>query len=551
MDVLAKNIDSVLLFMSENNYKETTVTVCKKFLNSMLIYFIDNEISFSMEEAKKFLDSQNLNKIHYAICNSALKKLTNVYNGEEINGHNYPEISKKFNLLSDDFKKALKIFIDQMSMLSASTREKRIRILIEILLKLQEKNCDNVHKISYDIIIDLFQLYDNEKNNKRIDYHQVISFFLNSLYEVNLVCYGFTLIVSGLKSIYKKSLIESYHLDKSWLIDSINNDDKCIDNEQFLNIKEKIIKDHINNKYSSSRINTISLIFTYLYLSIDINNLKYCPKIGDIWLEIVKENLDRNSYFNNKRVISILNKNYRNEDLILSNYFKSSSKKIDLLPSWCKSEVLTFLEIKRKELLTEKSIDMYALCIYKFCKFIDELGIKSFENLSSDIIKNFNLHDIHNTPQGKNSYNSRIRKFLEYLCINKKVKNQFLYLSLPSSKINTQSLIIVLNQDQQKKLRDIFCSEDDTNSLRAKAITQLGLYMGIRSIDIVNLTIDNIDWENATIKIMQKKTKYEIVLPMPTIVVNAIYKYIVNERQESKEKKNFFKKKCPIFSDIA
>ena len=90
MDVLAKNIDSVLLFMSENNYKETTVTVCKKFLNSMLIYFIDNEISFSMEEAKKFLDSQNLNKIHYAICNSALKKLTNVYNGEEINGHNYP-----------------------------------------------------------------------------------------------------------------------------------------------------------------------------------------------------------------------------------------------------------------------------------------------------------------------------------------------------------------------------------------------------------------------------------------------------------------------------
>ena len=75
---------------------------------------------------------------------------------------------------------------------------------------------------------------------------------------------------------------------------------------------------------------------------------------------------------------------------------------------------------------------------------------------------------------------------------------------------------------------------------------QLGLYMGIRGVDIVNLTIDNVDWERASIRVLQEKTGYEINLPMPAYVANAIYRYIMKERPDSSDRSIFIREKAPF-----
>jgi integrase len=73
---------------------------------------------------------------------------------------------------------------------------------------------------------------------------------------------------------------------------------------------------------------------------------------------------------------------------------------------------------------------------------------------------------------------------------------------------------------------------DDNNKLtyRSKAIGKLAYYTGMRRIDIANLRFENISLEKEEIRFVQQKTGLEVCIPLRSVVGNAIYEYIVNER---------------------
>ena len=73
----------------------------------------------------------------------------------------------------------------------------------------------------------------------------------------------------------------------------------------------------------------------------------------------------------------------------------------------------------------------------------------------------------------------------------------------------------------------------------------LGLKMGLRASDVVNLSIDDISWDKASIRFIQQKTVVEIEIPMPTEVGNALYRYITEERHKKSEKKIFLSERAP------
>ena len=66
--------------------------------------------------------------------------------------------------------------------------------------------------------------------------------------------------------------------------------------------------------------------------------------------------------------------------------------------------------------------------------------------------------------------------------------------------------------------------------LRDIAIVMLGLRMGIRGVDILNLKVSDFDWQNKTVSFVQQKTRTAITLPVPTDVGNSIYQYIAYGR---------------------
>ncbi len=102
---------------------------------------------------------------------------------------------------------------------------------------------------------------------------------------------------------------------------------------------------------------------------------------------------------------------------------------------------------------------------------------------------------------------------------------------------------IILTDEEEAKI-DAYL--DTTTSLRDKALLKIASQTGMRSIDIVNLTFDSIDWEKKTFRIVQRKTKVEIILPFSNGVGNALYDYITKERPNKGSDFIFINKAAPF-----
>ena len=82
-------------------------------------------------------------------------------------------------------------------------------------------------------------------------------------------------------------------------------------------------------------------------------------------------------------------------------------------------------------------------------------------------------------------------------------------------------------------------------SLRNRAIAVLLFFTGLRACDISSLTMDEVDWENDEIRLIQDKTDVPLILPLSAMVGNALYDYIVSERPESEDRHIFLGENRP------
>ncbi len=126
-----------------------------------------------------------------------------------------------------------------------------------------------------------------------------------------------------------------------------------------------------------------------------------------------------------------------------------------------------------------------------------------------------------------------LREWYEWLYNNNYVKHNFSLLILKTSYIKT-SIPSYLSESDEIKLRQYL----DTISYRDKAMVLLALDLGLRSIDIVNLCFDNIDWNKETLTIVQHKTGEIVTHPLLEEIGNAIFKYLQKERPKINNPKN-------------
>jgi len=83
------------------------------------------------------------------------------------------------------------------------------------------------------------------------------------------------------------------------------------------------------------------------------------------------------------------------------------------------------------------------------------------------------------------------------------------------------------------------------NGKRDYAMILLAVVTGLRSSDIVNLKLDDIDWVNGEIKIIQKKTSKALSLPLTADVGPAIREYILTTRPKSSLPNVFLRTNAP------
>ncbi|NLB80136.1 MAG: tyrosine-type recombinase/integrase [Clostridiaceae bacterium] len=87
-----------------------------------------------------------------------------------------------------------------------------------------------------------------------------------------------------------------------------------------------------------------------------------------------------------------------------------------------------------------------------------------------------------------------------------------------------------LQPDENEKVAHALDEDGSNLTYRSKAIGKLAYYTGMRRIDIANLRFENINLEKDEIRLIQQKTGLEVCIPLRSVVGNAIYDYIVNER---------------------
>jgi integrase len=109
-----------------------------------------------------------------------------------------------------------------------------------------------------------------------------------------------------------------------------------------------------------------------------------------------------------------------------------------------------------------------------------------------------------------------------------------LYLAVPTKFAPRSEIVTVMSDDMIDCIYDYRKNASNPLELRNAAMVLLGLRMGIRSCDIVNLKISDFDWANQTVSFIQKKTRKTITLHIPTDAGNSVYRYISQGRPQSR-----------------
>jgi len=101
-----------------------------------------------------------------------------------------------------------------------------------------------------------------------------------------------------------------------------------------------------------------------------------------------------------------------------------------------------------------------------------------------------------------------------------------------------------LRHNEIKNLLDSTSDLTDKD-LRTNAIVRLALSTGMRPIEIANITLDDICFKTAHLKIPVRKSNNPIIIPLPDDTIKAIAAYIIGARPEINERILFLTLKPP------
>ncbi|MBO6195210.1 MAG: site-specific tyrosine recombinase XerD [Bacilli bacterium] len=179
-------------------------------------------------------------------------------------------------------------------------------------------------------------------------------------------------------------------------------------------------------------------------------------------------------------------------------------------------DYMNYLSLERQ--LSSNTIDGYKRDLYDFYKFTN----KSYNNINkTDIIDYITYLNKKVGPKTINRHIVSIKNFFKYLEKNNIIKNN------PTSDITglktPKKMPRVLSIEDVDKLLDI--EVKDAYTSRNKAMLELMYSSGLRVSELLNLTLNNIDFDMNLVRIFGKGSKERIV-PMSTIATKYLYEYI-------------------------
>lgn len=204
-----------------------------------------------------------------------------------------------------------------------------------------------------------------------------------------------------------------------------------------------------------------------------------------------------------------------------------------------------YLNSLQEEGKSIKTIQAYGSISEQFIEFLEQQKLYDLSEVCPEHVQRF-LREMSNRYQPTSSMAcvlKVLRSFLRFVAL-KKQTTVCLRNALPSRCGSKTTIVPTITVDEEQRLLDAVDRQTSMGK-RDFAILLLALRTGLRSIDLTNLQLGDIDWKNNTIEILQETTRKPLILPLLTDVGNAIADYILNGRPDSPEPYLFLRHMAP------
>lgn len=194
----------------------------------------------------------------------------------------------------------------------------------------------------------------------------------------------------------------------------------------------------------------------------------------------------------------------------------------------------TLMDGFRQELLKKLgsgTVRVGMVIVRQFLYFLEQSGTTDAACITTENILDFVRQE---APNHKSSMAKLLRTMKKFVCFLR--SKGIVYLDADRFLGNAgrcrQKTLPCFTDDE---LRLIFKQIDRSTDKgrRDYAIFLISLRIGLRASDISKLKLTDINWAEKTVKIVQKKTKTALELPLPVDVGNAVADYILHSRYKT------------------
>lgn len=535
MNQYEKNVTKVMKFLTEEKYSASVISAHRICYRELKEFLVGNKLSYAFDNAMNWI---NFNKQlwtyrEYTSRRHCIHQLEDVYRDGDISLNHVGPRGSAYSTLCLDLRKELDEYLDS-GLINSTDSQYRISCS-RFLAYLQKHDVKTIKQLNYKMLF-RYHKEDYHRSSRSKDvYEDIIRGFLRYHALRGHCSDGYALALNKLMlhQIIKieNSLLAPFSLEQTHSI-------TWSTIESFLSEMKEI-------DYGNSVMKCSKHTLTLLYIFLDMHHLRLCNGVLWLWFENVKLLLGTN-WKQARRTL--------NQFWIYINTGKVTTAttgdpfyidSIEYLPDWSKVVLIKYLDLLKREGYRKSTIAMQKSSNLRFCQYLQNIELRSFEDISSDTLQSFNKQDFHATAEAKVAYNSRIRGFLMYLYEQGCITNPFLYKALPSASAPSTRIVNVLSDEEIKQIWEVNTDILSPKAFRDYAILCMGLTMGFRASDIVSIKFSDINWNTRSINLAQVKTGKRIHMPMPTKTGNILFSYLSRYRPKSTSPYVFIRHEAP------
>lgn len=200
------------------------------------------------------------------------------------------------------------------------------------------------------------------------------------------------------------------------------------------------------------------------------------------------------------------------------------------------------LELSRR--LSPGTVRPEMIIVRQFLCFLEQSGVAAASSIVSGNVMDFVRRESPNHRGSMPKLLRVLRNFAGFLRDRGIVDLDVERFLMSSGKCRQKALPCFTDGELQAILSQIDRTTD--KGRRNYAAFLLAMRTGLRSCDISELKLADIGWSERTIRIVQKKTRASLLLPLPVDVGNAIADYILHSRPRTDSPYVFLRLRPPV-----